>query len=251
MILKELADTVLRTKNIRSTTLKNYYGALNRNIYPLYGQKPIEKIDKFELVRTLSVLPPQTAYQTLMALKSVFSSALEQGLVDENLVAGVKSPRIQVQMGKFMTWDYMKTQTFGPYDSQIKFLALHGARWSEAVVLTESDIRDGFVTINKSIHGSTKTASGNRRVPYLGYFKPFPKSRHALNRYLDKHGVNIHSLRKTYAYILKRNGIHVTTAQKLMGHASPMVTMRIYTAVLSEEIVEAGETLKKKLSLEL
>jgi hypothetical protein len=27
-----------------------------------------------------------------------------------------------------------------------------------------------------------------------------------------------------------------------MGHASPMVTMRIYTAVLSEEIVEAGET---------
>jgi hypothetical protein len=29
-----------------------------------------------------------------------------------------------------------------------------------------------------------------------------------------------------------------------------MVTMRIYTAVLSEEIVEAGETLKEKLKLD-
>jgi len=107
-----------------------------------------------------------------------------------------------------------------------------------------------MVVINKSIHGKTKSITSNRSVPYLGYFKPFPKSRHALNRYLDKHDVNIHSLRKTYAYILKRNGIHVTTAQKLMGHASPMVTMRIYTAVLSEEIVEAGDILKNKLSLD-
>jgi hypothetical protein len=34
-----------------------------------------------------------------------------------------------------------------------------------------------------------------------------------------------------------------------MGHASPMVTMRIYTAVLSEEIHEAGDILKEKLNL--
>jgi integrase len=126
---------------------------------------------------------------------------------------------------------------------------LHGLRWGEAVVLTESDIKDGMVVINKSIHGLTKSVTSNRSVPYLGYFKPFPKSRHALNRYLDKHEVNIHSLRKSYAYILKRNGIHVTTAQKLMGHASPMVTMRIYTAVLSEEIIEAGEILRIELKL--
>jgi len=36
-----------------------------------------------------------------------------------------------------------------------------------------------------------------------------------------------------------------------MGHVSPMVTMRIYTAVLSEEIVEAGDILKNKLKLEV
>jgi hypothetical protein len=36
-----------------------------------------------------------------------------------------------------------------------------------------------------------------------------------------------------------------------MGHASPMVTMRIYTAVLNEEIIEAGELLKEKLHLDI
>jgi integrase len=185
-----------------------------------------------------------------MALRSIFRSAVDQGLIKESPIEGIKTPKIKVAPTKFMTWDYMKDQHFGPYDSQIRFLALHGLRWGEAVVLTERDIKDGMVVINKSVHGLTKSITSNRSVPYLGYFKPFPKSRHALNRYLDKHEVNIHSLRKTYAYILKRNGIHVTTAQKLMGHASPMVTMRIYTAVLSEEIVEAGETLKEKLKLD-
>jgi integrase len=56
-------------------------------------------------------------------------------------------------------------------------------------------------------------------------------------------------LRKTYAYILKRNGIHVTTAQKLMGHASPNVTLKIYTAVLQEELLEAGDILRSNLKL--
>ncbi len=249
MILKELADAVLGSKNIRSTTLNNYRGALNRNIYPTFGQRPVEQIDKFELVRTLSVLPPQTAYQTLMALKSVFNSATEQGLVNNNLLQGVKSPKITVSVGKFMTWEYMKDQHFGKYDSQIRFLALHGTRWSEAVVLTSEDFKDNFVNINKSLHGATKSLTSNRAIPYLGYFKPLPKSRHALSRELNKHGVNIHSLRKTYAYILKRNGIHVTTAQKLMGHASPTVTLKIYTAVLQEELLEAGDILRANLNL--
>ena len=249
MILKELVEVILSNKDIRSATLNNYNGALARNIYPKYGQLSVDHINKFELVRTLSALPPQTAYQTLMALKSVFNSAIEQGLVGENLLAGVKSPRINVSISKFMTWEYMKEQNFGPYDDQIRFLALHGLRWSEAMALNTDDIRDNFVYINKSIHGATKSATSNRKVPYLGYFKPLPKSRHALSRYLNKHDVNIHSLRKTYAYILKRNGIHVSTAQKLMGHASPTVTLKIYTAVLQEELFEAGDILRINLKL--
>jgi integrase len=247
----DLAQVVLDQKGLRKKTYENYQGALRRNIYPKFGDLQASKIERFAIARQLATLPPQTAYQTLMALRSIFNSACEQGLIKDNPVDLIKTPKIKVTPSKFMTWDYMKEKNFGPYDSQIKFLALHGLRWSEAVILTEGDIKDGMVVISKSIHGLTKSITSNRSVPYLGFFKPFPKSRHALNRYLDREGVNIHSLRKTYAYILKRNGVHVTTAQRLMGHASPMVTMRIYTAVLNEEINEAGDLLRQKLSLEL
>jgi integrase len=54
-----------------------------------------------------------------------------------------------------------------------------------------------------------------------------------------------HSLRHTYAYILKSQGIHVTTAQKLMGHSDPKITMAIYTRVLDNEIDNAGAILRR------
>ena len=54
----------------------------------------------------------------------------------------------------------------------------------------------------------------------------------------------MHSLRKTYAYMLKSSQVHVTTAAKLLGHANPLVTMKVYTQVLDNEIDDAGIALK-------
>jgi integrase len=58
------------------------------------------------------------------------------------------------------------------------------------------------------------------------------------------HGITVHSLRKTYAYLLKTQGIHVTTAQRLLGHSDPVLTMKIYTGVLDSEIDDAGRILQ-------
>jgi hypothetical protein len=66
-----------------------------------------------------------------------------------------------------------------------------------------------------------------------------------VRKVLDPHGIHIHSLRHTYAYILKSQGIHVTTAQKLMGHSDPKITMAIYTRVLDNEIDSAGAILRR------
>jgi len=92
--------------------------------------------------------------------------------------------------------------------------------------LTNDDIRVDRAYINKSIHGGTKSQSGNRVVPLVGEFASFPKSPKTLRKVLDPHGIHIHSLRHTYAYILKSQGIHVTTAQKLMGHSDPKLLWR-------------------------
>jgi integrase len=60
----------------------------------------------------------------------------------------------------------------------------------------------------------------------------------------NKHGVTVHSFRRSYAYLLKTQKIHVTTAQKLLGHSDPMMTLKVYTSVLDNEIDEAGEILQ-------
>ena len=61
---------------------------------------------------------------------------------------------------------------------------------------------------------------------------------------LEPHGITIHSLRHTYAYLLKSKGVHVTTAQRLLGHSDPKVTLAIYTQVLDTEIDDTGALLK-------
>jgi integrase len=64
---------------------------------------------------------------------------------------------------------------------------------------------------------------------------------------LEPYGVTIHSLRKTYAYFLKSNNVHVTTAAKFMGHSNPVITLKIYTMVLDHEINAIGTQLRESL----
>jgi integrase len=76
-----------------------------------------------------------------------------------------------------------------------------------------------------------------------------PRTPKPLRKALEPYGVNIHSLRKTYAYFLKSNDVHVTTAAKFMGHSNPLVTLKIYTLVRDNEVTDVGNTMREKLLL--
>jgi integrase len=231
--------------SVTKKTLKNYQGAYKRYLAPTLGDKDICEIDSDDLMLAIKSAPPQSAYQAIMVARTIMREAKSRSIISQVKTDPCKTPRIHVKPRKFLTWEQIEKMPPNKYSEQIKFLALHGLRWGEAVVLTESDIYDGLVHINKSIHGSTKTAAGNRVVPYLGHFKQFPKTRKPLAKILNAQGVNIHSLRKSYAYILKSNNVHVTTAQRLLGHASPLVTLKIYTLVLDDEIKNTGKILSE------
>jgi integrase len=107
--------------------------------------------------------------------------------------------------------------------------------------------KDRLIT-NKSIYGATKSRHSVRSVPYLGYFEMFPKYQNSIADKLKPFGVNVHSLRKTYAYILKTSNVHVTTAAKLMGHSNPLITLKLYTQVKDDEIDIAGVAMNKFLN---
>ena len=133
---------------ITSKTRSNYIGAYKRNLAPLIGGKQIKDVTKQDLIDALSLLPSQTRYQTLMVARVIFREAVERQLIDESPAASIKTPKLSVKPGKFLTWEELREIDFGFHTKRIHFLALHGLRYGEAAALTESDIVDGRVQIN-------------------------------------------------------------------------------------------------------
>ena len=240
MDVNSFVEMVFPKLLISARTCKNYFGAYFRYLSEEIGQLRLQDVTKNQLVNLLAVLPAQTRYQTLMVARVIFREAVERDLISENPAASIKPPRIEVKPGKFLTWEELSVIDFGKQTMRIQFLALHGLRYGEASAMVDSDVYDGLVHINKSAAGATKTVAGNRVVPLLSPFPGFAKSQKRLATLLAPYGVTVHSLRKTYAYTLKSSQIHVTTAAKLMGHSNPLVTMKIYTLVLDDEIAKSG-----------
>ncbi|CAN2223290.1 XerC Integrase [Candidatus Nanopelagicaceae bacterium] len=245
MLFESFALQTINHLPIRQKTFATYHSMLRLHVFPTLAHRDIRTIKRLDIQSSIQGLPPQTSAMSLAVIKTVFREALAQEIIEASPAHGVTGPKIMVKPREFLTWEEVSANSFGKYTTHIRFLALHGLRWSEAVALTIDDIRDDRVWINKSVHGQTKSKAGIRSVPLVSPFKVFPKSPKTLRKVLKPHGVDIHSLRHTYAYLLKQQGVHVTTAQRLLGHSDPRVTMNVYTQVLDNEIDDVGLLLSK------
>jgi integrase len=247
MIFETFARQVIGDLPIRAKTRSTYLSMVNCHVTPSLGKLSIESITRSDIQGSLRGLPPQTAAMTLAVIKSVYREAQARGVVETSPANGISGPKIMVSPRKFLTWEEVKYGDFGQYTDCIRFFALHGLRWSEALALSHEDIRDGRIYVSKSVHGQTKSKAGIRTVPLMCELPQFPTSPKTLRKVLKPYGVTIHSLRHSYAYLLKQQGVHVTTAQRLLGHSDPRITMGIYTQVLDNEIDEAGSILAKAI----
>lgn len=243
MNVSTFATSLWPQLEITNKTRTNYIGAFTRYLEPIIGRSPINEVKKQTIIEALSVLPSQSRYQTYMVARVIFREAVVRELIDLSPASSIKTPKLNVKPQKFLTWEELKDIDFGYQTKRIHFLALHGLRYGEAAALLESDIVDGRVNINKSKYGPTKTKSGIRQVPLMSEYVAFPLYQDGIAKALRPHGVTVHSLRKTYAYLLKQSNVHVTTAAKLLGHSNPMVTLKVYTQVLDNEIEKTGEAL--------
>ena len=244
MKLDLFVDSLWNQLNITNKTKKNYIGAYSRYIAPDLGNTENRFITKAQLIEATANLTPQTRYQAVMVCRVIFREAFEREIIEDNPAARVKTPKVEVKALKFLTWEELQEIDFGFHNERIRFLALHGLRYGEAAALTENDVIDQRIYITKSIHGATKSRAGIRSVPLMAPFVSFPRYQDGIAKSLRPFGVTVHSLRKTYAYMLKSSQVHVTTAAKLLGHANPLVTMKVYTQVLDNEIDDAGIALK-------
>ena len=153
--LDDFALSLWNHLKITKKTLINYKGTYRLHISPLLGDKLLGAVTRRDLLDALAPLSPHTYYQTLMSCRVIYREALNRELVDVSPVAAIKAPRLTNKPSKFLTWEEVESTNFGKYDEQIKFLALHGLRWGEAVALTKEDIYDEKVHVTKSIHGAT------------------------------------------------------------------------------------------------
>ena len=247
MRLEIFALSIVGVLTLRDKTKRDYLSALRCHVFPKLGDHEIESITKNDIQHVVQELDPPIAAKTLAVLKTVFREAIDYGHLKVSPTFGVRTKPIRNIPRKFLRWEEVKEADFGKYGCQVRFLAAHGLRWSEALALTPKDFRNGRISVTKSIHGESKSRSSVRVVPQLTEFEEFPRSPKTLRKVLDPYGACIHSLRHTYAYLLKQQGIHVTTAQRLLGHSDSRITMNIYTQVLDEEIDSAGALLRLKI----
>jgi len=194
MYFNEFAIEILSLINLREKTRNNYRSIFNCHIKQTLENVGIGEVNRNHPQTILQNLPPHTRSATLAVIKTSFREAMLHGLVDHSPATDYRIPTPIVGRKKFLTWEELKVADLGRYQKQIHFLALHGLRWGEAVVLNQSDIRGNRVHINRSVHGDTKSQSGVRVVPLISEFVPFPKSPKTLRKVLDPFGVHIHSL---------------------------------------------------------
>ncbi len=232
---------------IRPKTSQTYNSVYRRYIYPALHQYDLDEVKREHIQNLIKILPPQTGATTLAVLKTIFREAIDNAYCENSPAATVRRPKLQVIPRNFLTLQEIVSLDLPKFRTQIIFLAMHGLRWAEALALTEADIYNNRVHITKSMYGPVKSRAGIRSVPLVSEFKTFPRTPKALRKELAVHGAHIHSLRHTYAYLLKTSGVHVTTAQKLMGHADPGVTLGIYTRFRDDEIDNAGAAIMDAL----
>jgi hypothetical protein len=54
------------------------------------------EITKFDLIKAMDSLPPQTKYQALMVARVLFREALNREIVEDSPAARIKAPKITV-----------------------------------------------------------------------------------------------------------------------------------------------------------
>ena len=144
-----------------------------------------------------------------------------------------------------------------------------GLRLGELLALRWSDVDARGITVRRTyssdagVMESPKSAAGRRRVPIPPELRAelgprsdglvFPSRsggmltpscvRRALDRITARAGglprLKFHDLRRTYASLLASEGHHPSVIQRLLGHASPDLALRVYTSVSDDTLGSA------------
>lgn len=207
---------------------------------------------------------------------AMFEQARKWRLVAENPAADVAAIRPRERERGYWTRDeaerFLAAAAGERYEPLFRAALETGLRLGELLALRWADVEGQAFVVRRTYSSDTgaiqeqpKSAAGRRRVPIgsdllaaLGPRRPsgelvFPARnggvlspssvRRAFDRVQAKvkglPRLKVHDCRRTYASLLAAAGYHPSLIQRLLGHASVDMAMRVYTSV-SEESVEGA-----------
>jgi integrase len=132
---------------LRNTTAETYNYALNSYVCPLFGQREIRTISRFDVALFLADKAKTYSRATLrnmrVAFTRVLSWAVAGGWLEKNPCAGVALPqagvKVQRRILKPEEVQALAAKLQEPYATLVLFLVVTGLRISEAVGVKKSD----------------------------------------------------------------------------------------------------------------
>jgi integrase len=227
--------------------------AVEKHVVERWGQRPISEIrraDVNELVRTLRKDAPIGANRILAYLKTFFTWAVDQELIEASPAASVKRPAKEVKRDRVLTNSeilavWQACGGLGAFGRAFRFMLATGQRRSEVGEMSwsELDRTQRFWTLSrertKADRAHEVPLSGLAMViiekcPPLGNFvfstgraRPisgWSKAKAALDAKSGVTNWHLHDLRRTAATNMARLGVDRVVIGKVLNHAENEVT---------------------------
>ncbi|MEO0190549.1 MAG: site-specific tyrosine recombinase/integron integrase, partial [candidate division WOR-3 bacterium] len=265
-----------KEKNYSNCTLRGYRADL-RQFFDYFKEKKIALIDYNEIVQYLAFLlkygaGPRSVARKLSALKSFFKFLKKSGVIPENFVQGIRSPKMKRHLPGFLTYNQI-SDTFEKIQDLrdraiMEVLYSCGLRAGELVGLNLEDLDLNREEIRVKGKGRKERIVPLGRVALKAILKYLPERRQRcrdkpdtralflnyrgerlttrslqriVRRYLincaNASGTNPHILRHSFATHLLEHGADLRAVQELLGHSS-LATVQIYTHLTTKRLRE-------------
>ena len=270
---------------LRPRTLAGYRRVFERDLLPEFGRLPLAALNRAQIKRYMASRAAEgkkanTVRNSIAPMRAMLSSALEDGLVRENVA--LRLPRVgeaqhKIEVPSRDQVDAVIALADVTARGPILVAATAGLRRGEVFALTWADVDfekrlirvrasncDGTIT-------RTKTAAGERLVPMFGSLRKLLLEQRAASRYSDDAdlifpdpfgkptlpnsfikysfypalktaGVSFrfHDLRHFAVSQLIAQGANILQIARVAGHADPSITLRVYSHLMADGLTEAA-----------
>ncbi len=248
-----------KENKLKPSTLEQMHRYIKKDVAPI-ADKPLCKLTTMDLQEFLnSIDKPRKREKLYEYLKDALTKAVKNKLIKDNLFDGIDRPKHAKKQSMALTHEQEQlfvAECNRSNQGNLYLLCLYqGLRLGEALALTYNDIdfTKKTLTVNKSVDSlgnvtTPKTATSARKMPLFnrteklleqgksGNVFTYPRKVYQntmlkICKRLGLDGINIHSLRHTFATRCSEAGIPAKVVQKWLGHSTLEMTLNVYTHV--------------------